>query len=218
MRRLWIIGNSGAARECYWLFRDMLSADIRLEKSCEFAGFLGWRGYESNLKTLAELFRGEALDYMPGRADEFVIGVGDPQLRADIWLTMKERGAKFFTLVHPWSDITPSAIIGEANIFQRGSTVFCDAVIGNANYLNGAVNISHDARLGDANFLGPYTLVLGGCRIGSRNLLSVRSTLLPGARIGDDNIVTPGSFIYKGCGNRRRLTGNPAIPANRDTV
>lgn len=214
MRRLWIIGNSGAARECYWLFRDMLSADAKLEKTCEFAGFLAWRGYASNLKTLAEFFRGEALDYMPTLEDVFAIGVGAPQLRSDIWLTMKERGAKFFTLVHPWSDIAPSAIIGEANIFQRASTVFCDAVIGNANYLNGAVNISHDVKLGDANFLGPYALALGGSQIGSRNLLSVRTTLLPGARIGDDNIITPGSFVYKGCGNHRRLTGNPALPVN----
>ena len=30
MERVVIIGNSGAARECYWLLQDMLAADARL--------------------------------------------------------------------------------------------------------------------------------------------------------------------------------------------
>lgn len=211
MKRLWIIGNSGAARECYWLYRDMCAASASLNAEISFGGFLAWNRYPPNLASLASFFRGEVLD-MPLCADDvFVIGVGDPSLRDKIYHEMKNRVASFFTLLHPTADINPAAKIGEANIFQRGSTVFCDATLGHANYLNGSVNLSHDVTVGNSNFFGPFSLVLGGARVGSRNSFAVRATLLPRARIGNNNILGPGAIVYKGCGNSRRLEGNPAI-------
>lgn len=212
MARLWIIGNSGAARECFWIYKDMLAADATLERRVGFGGFLSWGRHVSNLKSLADCFRGDVDDHAIQQEDLFAIGVGDPHLRAEIYTTMKTRGANFFTLLHPLADVNPAASVGEANIFQRSCSVFCDATLGNANYLNGAVNLSHDVVAGDANFFGPYSLALGNCRIGSRNMLAVHATLLPGCRIGDDNILAPGSIVYKGCGDRRRLAGNPALP------
>ena len=210
--RLWIIGNSGAARECFWIFKDMLAADARLEQECRFGGFLSWGGYPSNLKELDSWFRGPVEAYAIEPEDVFAIGVGAPRLRAAIYAAMKERGADFFTLMHPLADVNPSARIGEANIFQRSCSVFCDASIGHANYLNGAVNLAHDVVAGAANFFGPFSLVLGNCRVGSRNQLAVHVALLPGSRIGDDNIIAPGSVVYKGCGHGRRMAGNPALP------
>ncbi|WP_291332482.1 transferase [Desulfovibrio sp.] len=211
MQRLKIIGNSGAARECYWLFQDMCAADASLKTRCRFHGFLSWRNYSGDLKKLQNMFLGDALDYSINDEDIFVIGIGNPNLREDVYVTMKSRGASFFTLCHPLADINPDSNVGEANIFQRNSTVFCDVSLGNANYLNGAVNLSHDATVGDYNFVGPFSLILGNCSVGSRNLLAARTTLLPGARIGDDNIIAPSSVIYKGCRNNCRLAGNPAL-------
>lgn len=211
MKRLWIIGNSGAARECYWIYRDMCAASTSLEREISFAGFLGWDHYPSKLASLSSFFRGEALE-MPLISDDlFSIGIGAPALRDKIYHEMKSRGASFFTLLHPTADINPTASIGEANIFQRGSTVFCDARLGNANYLNGAVNLSHDVTVGESNFFGPFSLVLGKATVGSRNSFAVRATLLPHARIGDDNILEPGAIVYRGCSSSRRLEGNPAI-------
>lgn len=211
MKRLWIIGNSGAARECYWLYRDMCACTSSLETEISFGGFLSWGQYPGDLASLSSFFHGEALDMPVCVDDVFSIGIGAPALRDTIYREMKNRGASFFTLLHPTADINPTAKIGDANIFQRGSTVFCDAKLGNANYLNGSVNLSHDVTVGDSNFLGPFSLVLGGARVGSRNSFAVRATLLPRSRIGDDNILEPGTIVYRGCANSRHLKGNPAI-------
>lgn len=210
-QRLFIIGNSGAARECYWLFDSMLKADSALQDAVEFAGFLAWEHYPPHLASLSQWDKGDADDYRIADSDLFVIGVGQPQLRQAIFDRMKARDAKFFTLVHPLAEVSPAARIGEANIFQRNSTVFCDAVVGNANYFNGAANASHDAVVGDCNFLGPFSLLLGNVRIGSRNLVGTHCTVLPNTIMGDDNILAPGSVLYKGCGNNCRMLGNPAL-------
>ena len=215
MCRVFIIGNSGAARECYWLLDDMRKSEAVLERSITFGGFLSWRDFPGNLKGLSHLERGDAEAFAPQPKDAFVIGIGSPALRQEIYTLMKARGGEFFTLCHPLAAINPHARIGEANIFQRNSTVFCDALLGNANYLNGAVNLSHDAVVGDYNFFGPFSLVLGEARVGSGNSFAARCTLLPKARIGDGNILAPGCVVYKGCKDGCRLAGNPAVNLGR---
>lgn len=215
MNYVWIIGNSGAARECFWIFMDMLAANSKMSSEYEFGGFLSWHNHPSNLKSLRDYEKGDAVDYNPSSRDFFVIGVGQPKLRYDIFSYMKDKNANFFTLLHPLSDINPSARIGEANVFQRSSSVYCDVCLGNANYLNGAVNLSHDVIAGDANFFGPYSLVLGECKVGSRNFLAVHTTLLPNSKIGDDNNIAPGSIVYKGCASNTRMAGNPALPIGK---
>ena len=163
------------------------------------------------MKGLARFLLGDARNYSPSAEELFVIGIGQPDLRKAVFEDFKARGVAFLTLVHPWADIAPTAQVGEANIFQRGSTVHCDASIGHANYFTVAVNLAHDARVGDYNFIGPASLLLGESRIGSQNMIGVRSTILPKARIGNGNSIAPGSIVYKGCGDNRRLAGNPAL-------
>ena len=209
MNNLVIIGNSGAARECYDILQLMLAASPALKNTHSFKGFLSWQHFAGSPKATPVL--GDADDYTVCENDCFIIGVGNPLLRKAIYQHFCKLKAVFFTLIHPLCEISPSAIFGEANIFQRNSTVFADAQIGNANYFNGAVNVSHDAVVGDFNFLGPFSMVLGDARLGSGNALGVSSILLPKARVGDRNIIAPGSIVFKGCKNGCRLAGNPAL-------
>ena len=211
MPRVIIIGNSGAARECYWIYRDMLASAPAMKNYYTFHGFLDWKGYKGDLKELASLHLTTADDYDIGPDDFFVIGVGQPALRKAIFEEFKGRGAHFMNLIHPWTDICASAELGEGNVFQRGCTVYCNAKIGNANYINGAANLSHDAEIGDYNFLAPYSLVLGGASIGSENHLGPHSVILEHVHIGNNNSIAPASTLYKGCGNNCRMAGNPAL-------
>ena len=211
MQNIIIIGNSGAAREGYWIFQDMLQADPSLAQQYRFKGFLSWQGYVGDLKGLACHNLGEATYYTFSSNDHFIIGIGKPELRRDVFQFFKAQGAKFFTLCHPEASISPTAQIGEGNIFQVGCTVFCDSILGNANYLNGAVNISHDVYIGDFNFLGPFTIMLGCSKLGNTNTIAARCTILSKSKIGNNNIIAPSSVIYKGCGNNARMIGNPAL-------
>ena len=211
MQNLVIIGNSGSARECLDIFNEMLHADSTLANRYRFKGFLAWKGYKADMKGLEHLLLGSDEDYSPQQDDVFAIGLGQPLLRKAAYEQFAQAGCRFFTLTHPWTFIAPSANIGQANIFHRNSSVHSNATLGNANYLNGCVNISHDALIGDYNFFGPFSLALGDTRIGCANTIGVYGSLLPGARIGDENMIAPGAFVYKGCKNRCRLAGNPAL-------
>lgn len=204
-RQVVIIGNSGAARECYWNARAMLGDCF------SFRGFLAFEGFSGQLKELSALEVGHDDSYTPASTDEFVIGIGNPALRAKAYAKWKERGAHFLNLVHPFSFIPPDTVMGEANIITCACHFSCNVTIGNANYFNGNVVLGHDVCVGDANFFGPFSLAMGGVTIGSRNAFGIRSAVLPEATIGDENTLAPGAFVYKGCGTGRLMAGNPAL-------
>lgn len=206
-KRLVIIGNSGAARECYWLARDCMDAGAGME----FRGFLSLEGYQGQLHELSEHFLGVDDAYTPARDDVFVIGIGEPALRRKAFLKWKGRGAEFVTLIHPRAQLIGDISLGQANILHCDSYISCNTKIGDANYLNGSVVIGHDATIGDYNFFAPFSLVLGGAAVGSENTLGVHSVLFAHARIGNSNKIAPGSYVYKGCGNAKVMMGNPAL-------
>lgn len=211
MEQVCIVGNSGAARECYWILRDMLDSNAALANLWEFGGFYSWGGYPGNLKNFEDLFRGPMEQQCEARGRLYVIGVGKPQLRRDIFRFLKERGCTLANLIHPWTSVCRSAVLGEGNILQRGCTIYDNSVLGNGNYLNGAVNLAHDVTAGDFNFLAPYAMILGNCRVGSCNHLGPYSVLLDRCRVGDNNLLAPGSILYKGCKDNCRMAGNPAL-------
>lgn len=211
MRQVIIIGNSGAARECHALFREIVQERPELAHSYAFRGFLSWKSYPGNLKRHAGLLLGDADAYSLSQEDVFVIGIADPGLRHVVYRAFKERGAHFLTLVHPWSEVAPDARLGEGNILQRGTRVATGCVIGNGNYFNGAVHIAPDVAVGDCNFVGPGALLLEKSRLGSRNSLGVRSILQAGSSIGDGNMIAPGSVVCGAYRDRCRMAGNPAV-------
>lgn len=207
-----IVGNSGAARECYWLWRVAKEAD---DCTPDFKGFLAWHGYAGQLCELAPSSLGSSDDYQPDQDDLFVIGMGKPELRMAAYAWLKPLKARFYTLRHPNVYVCPSATVGEANIFQRDCVVQANASIGNANFFNGGVVVGHDAVIGDGNTFNLHTGISGHARLGNANQLAPRCVVLEHAKIGNWNIFAPGAVVYKGCRDHCLMTGNPALIEKR---
>ncbi|GHU19191.1 hypothetical protein FACS189475_05970 [Betaproteobacteria bacterium] len=206
-RNVVIIGNSGAARECYWLLREVM----KNQEDLVFKGFLAFERFEGNLSKLSGFSLGSDDDYSPEPGDVFIIGIGQPSLRLKVFHKWKAKGASFMTLMHPNVVLVgDDVLLGEGNILAAGCYLSCDVLLGNANYLNGSVVIGHDVQMGDGNFFGPFSIVLGNTRIGSGNNFGTHSVILPEARIGSNNTIVPGAYVYKGCGDNRTMSGNPA--------
>lgn len=208
MRDLVLIGNSGAARECYLL---ALSIIKNQPDSMRFKGFCSHNGYKGSLNNLSHLELGSDEDYLPQPNDVFVTAIGDSALRDTAYTAMKAKGATFCNLVSPYSELQINSVMGENNIIGPWCVFSSDIRIGDGNYFNGAILLGHDVTIGNFNSFAPHTTILGNCIIGSRNKFAVGSTLLDKCKVGDENIVAPGSYVYKGCRNNCRMAGNPAL-------
>lgn len=206
-KNLVIIGNSGAARECYWIAQDCMAAGASLK----FKGFLAYEGFKGDLRKLAAYDLGNDDTYVPEKNDVFVLGIGSPALRCKAFHKWKAKGAKFINLIHPSCTVAKDASMGKGNILAHASFISCDATLGDCNYLNGSVVVGHDTIIGDCNFFGTFSMILGGAKVGDRNSFAIQSGVMPGARVGNDNQILPAAYVYKGCRDGKVMAGNPAV-------
>ena len=209
MKRIFIVGGNGFAREC---FKSIEFRSIK-EKDIVFGGFLGHGGYGHTVDylDLQKFYKGEVSDFDFQENDYVVIGAGYPNLRKKIYDDLKEMRLKFYTLITLNSVIDPNIDIGEGNILVETQITSHNIKIGNGNLFNGNVTIGHDVTVGDFNFFGPRTQLLGNVKVGNSNTLGANSILLPSAKIGNNNKIAPLSAVYKGCRDNCYMLGNPAL-------
>ena len=206
MKKVFIVGGDGFARECYWRLNEMKRTDA----SIEFGGFLGHGGYGHTVdyKHLQEFYLGEESDHTFKEDEYVIIGAGYPELRRKIYNDLKKRNVRFFNLI--LGKYGSSVTFGEANI-SLYTSLTVNTKIGDGNVFNGAVIVGHDTEIGDFNFFGSRSSVLGIVKIGNDNTVGTNAVILPHAKIGNNNKVAPLSAVYKGCRDNCYMLGNPAL-------
>ena len=209
MKKIYIVGGNGFARECY----DNLTTLRDYGKEIEFGGFFGHGGYGHTVdyKDYQPLYKGEVSEHEFKENEYCIIGAGYPEIRKKIYLDLKRQNAKFYNLITNYTYLTNTAVIGEANIIIGLSILSVNTRLGDGNVLNGDVNIGHDAVIGDFNFFGPRSLILGNVKVGNDNTIGANAILLPNCKVGNHNSVAPLSAVYKGCKNNCYMLGNPAL-------
>lgn len=207
MKKVFIVGGDGFARECY----KHLSVMKAFGHDAEFAGFLGHGGYGHTVdyKHLQEFYLGEESEHIFKDDEYAVIGAGYPELRRKIYNDLKKRDVRFFNIV--CAEIAPGNVYGEANILVSPFLSSVNLTVGNGNVFNGDILVGHDVEIGDFNFFGPRSSVLGEAKIGNDNTVGANAVILPHAKIGNNNKIAPLSAVYKGCRNNCYMLGNPAL-------
>lgn len=206
MKKVFIVGGDGFARECH----SNLNVMKRDDPSIEFGGFLGHGGYGHtvNYKHLQEFYLGEESDHTFKEDEYVIIGAGYPDLRRKIYNDLKKRNVRFFNLI--LGKYGSSVTFGEANI-SVDTSLTVNTKIGDGNVFNGAVIVGHDTEIGDFNFFAPRSSVLGTVKIGNDNIIGTNAVILPHAKIGNNNKIAPLSAVYKGCRHNCYMLGNPAL-------
>lgn len=207
MKKIYIVGGGGFARECYVTIMENISHG---ETDISFGGFLGHNGNIVDCKSRQNLFLGDIADFKFEENDFCVIGVGIPEIRKKIFEDLKNIGAKLYNLISYDSKLSEFIEMGEGNII-RSSSLTTDITIGNGNLFNGQVMVGHDCSIGDFNFFSPRTNILGNVTVGDNNTIGTGSVLLPKCKIGNNNKIAPLSVVYKGCKNHTYMLGNPAM-------
>ena len=208
MKKVFIVGGNGFARECYYYLRKMQQNGEPLI----FGGFMGHGGYGHTVDylDLQKYYVGEVSEHKFKENECVVIGAGYPELRQKIYEELKQRDIEFFT-IHLGEPFKKSVEVGEANVFGIPFGYTCNIKIGNANVFNGDVIVGHDCVIGNFNFFGPRSQILGEVKIGNFNTIGTNAVLLPHCKIGNNNKIAPSSTVYKGCRDNSYWGGNPAV-------
>ena len=119
--------------------------------------------------------------YTPESNDVFVIAITDYKIKKKITNILKNKNAKFRSVIHPTAIISEYSELGTGVIIYPFSSISTDTSVGNFTIINLGAVIGHDVTVGEYSFIGTNT-VLGGwseigneCYVGSCSFISQRS-------------------------------------------
>ncbi|MCM3111975.1 acetyltransferase [Lederbergia lenta] len=140
----------------------------------------------------------------------FVIAIGNNLVRQRIAGQLISMGAKFATIIHPTSVISPSASIGVGVIVMANSVINADTVIGNHVIINTSAVVEHDNHIGDFAHISPRSVLTGNVRVGEGTQIGAGSVVIPGKQIGIWSIVGAGATVICNVPDRVTVAGVPA--------
>ena len=132
--------------------------------------------------------------YSPNKI-ELVNGVGSIQvdpLRATLFKKFKDRGYTFANIVHPYSYVSSTVILGEGVQILAGAIVQTGSVILTNSIINTNSSVDHDCRIGEHSHISPAVTLCGDVEIGAGSHVGVGAIVVNGV------VLKPGSFIKAG--------------------
>ena len=204
-KRLLIIGAGGFGREVYALATELAqTADWRI------GGFLdanpdALQQYAYPVEMIAD-----PEQYTPEPGDVFICAIGDPATKVQLSVCLREKGARFVTLIHPSAIVGPNCKIGEGCIICAHAILTADVVVGDFVTINVFTGVGHDAVIGDGCTLSAYVAISGGVLAGKGAFFGTHATVLPKMTVGDFAKVGAGSVAVRSVPDKAVVFGVPA--------
>lgn len=205
MNKIIIVGAGGFGRELLQWIKDINSET----PTWKISGFIddnthALDGIEIDYKII-----GTIKNWQPKEDEEFALAMGSPELKRKIVAQLKEKGAKFATVIHPKAILTEFTKYGEGFIMFPGSKLSVNSEVGNFVTLL-ATFIGHDTYIGD------YSVISGGCNvvrnvhIGNDVFLAAGVCIAQNVKIGDGAYLGLGCVVLKDVPPEATMFGNPA--------
>jgi UDP-3-O-[3-hydroxymyristoyl] glucosamine N-acyltransferase len=145
-----IIGAGALGREVYSLVHDI----NEIKKQFEVIGFLD-DGVEINSEIRGLKVLGTSNLISTFKGTQFIIAIGNPKLRKQLFNKVKDSKATLPNLIHPSAKI--DNYFGsnwhtiEGNIIFANTVFSCNVCLGNNNLINFGSILAHDTQLGNHN-------------------------------------------------------------------
>lgn len=202
MKRILILGASGFGRE--------VLAWARATFDCHDYGFLDDNPLAVQDKRLRAPVIATVQAYEPQPGDAFLCAVGNTGLRRTLSLTIKERGGRFATLVHPTAIVAEGATLDEGVLVCPYVVISVDARVGEGAAVYYHSSIDHDAVVGRWAQISAHCDVTGGAVLGDVVFMGSHASVLPRVKVGDGAVVGAGAVVNRDVPAGAKVIGVPA--------
>lgn len=209
MKDIIIVCAGGYALEMYTVIKDInrLARIKGNEEPYRLLGFINDLPGALDGKNLDVGIIGTIQDWQPSGDEVYALGLSNPHAKEKVATMLKERGAKFETIVAPWSIVSDLAEMGEG-CFVTAYQINAGVRLGNFVNVNGSM-IDVGAHIGDFSTATGFTNV-GNATIGKRVFMGSHSIIDDGVTVGDDAIIAVGSVVTENVEAKTKVFGNPA--------
>jgi sugar O-acyltransferase (sialic acid O-acetyltransferase NeuD family) len=205
-----IVGCGGYGREIFGVVSAVNDADGGLWK---VVGFLDDAPTESNLRCVARLGStclgpNALLAHLDA---QYVIGIGDPRVRAHLAGRLETLGRPAAPLVHPAATVGLDNSLADGVVLCAGARVTTNVTLGRHVHLNLNATVGHDSVLADCVQVNPLAAVSGNCRIGHAVLIGTNASVLQGRTVGDGSTVGANACVVRDVPAAKVVKGVPAV-------
>lgn len=159
------------------------------------------------------------LDYLGFEGDEdfkawgnnfqFILGIGDNQLRHKIGLNILQRKETLLNVIDSSASLSAFLKMGDGNFIARQVSVNTLVTIGNFCILNTGSIIEHECQLADGVHIAPGAVLAGNVQVGENTFIGANAVIKQGVKIGRNVIVGAGAVIIKDISDNQTVVGNP---------
>lgn len=202
-----IIGAGGFGREVYLWAKDSFPND-----QYKIKGFLDDNPRILNNYNMDIGIIGDLDGYEIKKQDRFVFAIGDIDVKKHLVTKLKEKGAKYLTLIHPTAIAASTAKIGQGVIICPFVTVSDHTQLGDFVMMNIYSSCGHDVKVGDYCILSPYATLNGFVILEDEVFLGTHATVIPGKRVGCKSKISANSVVMRDIPPGKIVFGVPGKP------
>lgn len=150
---------------------------------------------------------GDISDYKNYKDAEFVIGIGNADIRERIAAELK---VKWYTAIHPSAVISPSVVIGVGTVVMPNAVINARTVIGKHCIINSGAIIEHDNNISDYVHISVGAKLGGTVSVGKKTWVGIGSTVKNNLSICDNCTIGAGATVVSVISNPGTYIGVPA--------
>jgi sugar O-acyltransferase (sialic acid O-acetyltransferase NeuD family) len=153
----------------------------------------------------------EELTAIIAQSPGFIITVGKPHQRKNLFQLLTGLGGVCSTFIAPSAVVSPIAVdMGIGCNVMANCFISSNTRIGTATLINASANIHHDSTVGDFCDIGPGALLLGNSHVGNEVWIGAGAMILPGVTVGDGATVGAGAVVTRNVDAGEKVMGVPA--------
>lgn len=139
--------------------------------------------------------------------EDMVIAIGNNIIRKRI--AEKYANTNFVSAIHPSSQISKRAQVGDGTVIMAGVLVNADTVIGKHCIINTGCSIDHDCAIGDYAHISPNSTLCGEVHVGEGTQIGAGSVVIQCRKIGKYCTIGAGAVIIGDVPDYSIVVGNP---------
>ena len=204
MYNIVIVGAGGCGREIHLWAKD----------SFDFTKYQ-IKGFLSNNKSDLDNFDvkvgiiGDPDYYEIKENDRFLFAIGNIETKKRLIKKLKNKGAKFLTLIHPTAIVVNTEKIGEGVVICPFCLVSHNVQLDDFVMINAYVTCGHDSKVGKYSILSPYVALNGFVVLEDEVFLGTHATVIAGKRVGYRSKVSANSVVMRNVPPNRIVFGVP---------
>ena len=140
----------------------------------------------------------------------YVVGIGDPRIRARVAANLQLSRSAANPLVHPSATVGLGSELGAGTVLFAGARITSNVTVGEHVHLNQNSTVGHDSSIADFASVNPLAAVSGDCRLEEQVLIGTTAAVLQGLRVGARSIVGAGACVVRDVPQSSVVKGIPA--------